>query len=223
MYRKSTENETKLEEEGKVEIEDEPDQDIELSISDDNYPFINNEGVKFDLSLKRKRRIRDDMGEWIDESELEGRTISHIPTSELSPSKPSKKKPKLESLNAADNPFHLVDPLQVAPPFKVDLSLSSLLLMDLHSHLSYQEVIGLLGGRFDEEYGILQISCVFPCNGIGTDVECEMDPISEMEACETFKSKGLDLVGWYHSHPTFKPSPSLRDIESQEMYQVIHH
>lgn len=27
-------------------------------------------------------------------------------------------------------------------------------------------------------------------------------------------------MGWYHSHPTFQPEPSLIDIENQYNYQV---
>lgn len=30
------------------------------------------------------------------------------------------------------------------------------------------------------------------------------------------------VVGWYHSHPTFTPEPSLVDIENQRNYQVRH-
>ena len=30
---------------------------------------------------------------------------------------------------------------------------------------------------------------------------------------------GLTLVGWYHSHPTFRPDPSVRDIETQRKFQ----
>ena len=47
-----------------------------------------------------------------------------------------------------------------------------------------------------------------------------MDPQSEMEAREAFAVKGLDVVGWYHSHPTFEPDPSIRDLENQATYQV---
>lgn len=48
-----------------------------------------------------------------------------------------------------------------------------------------------------------------------------MDPVSEMAAREVFEQKGLHVVGWYHSHPTFEPEPSIRDIENQTSYQVI--
>lgn len=47
-----------------------------------------------------------------------------------------------------------------------------------------------------------------------------MDPVSEMNARILFEEKGLSVVGWYHSHPTFEPEPSIRDIENQGMYQV---
>ena len=48
-----------------------------------------------------------------------------------------------------------------------------------------------------------------------------MDPHSEMEAREVFCSLGYYVVGWYHSHPTFLPDPSIRDIETQLAYQVL--
>ena len=47
-----------------------------------------------------------------------------------------------------------------------------------------------------------------------------MDPTSEMKAREVFAEKGYSVVGWYHSHPTFEPHPSIRDIENQTSYQV---
>lgn len=34
------------------------------------------------------------------------------------------------------------------------------------------------------------------------------------------KTRGLTLVGWYHSHPTYQPDPSVRDIASQQRYQA---
>lgn len=50
-----------------------------------------------------------------------------------------------------------------------------------------------------------------------------MDPESEMRAREVFAEKGMAVVGWYHSHPTFEPNPSVRDIENQSSYQVIQY
>ena len=48
-----------------------------------------------------------------------------------------------------------------------------------------------------------------------------MDPESEIKARDHFGEKGLIVVGWYHSHPTFEPNPSIRDIENQQNYQQL--
>lgn len=47
-----------------------------------------------------------------------------------------------------------------------------------------------------------------------------MDPLSQVKARDLLDSMNMQLVGWYHSHPTFPPNPSLRDIENQSNYQV---
>lgn len=51
-------------------------------------------------------------------------------------------------------------------------------------------------------------------------MQCEMDPVSQTQASEELASIGLSVVGWYHSHPTFAPNPSVRDIETQGKFQV---
>jgi proteasome lid subunit RPN8/RPN11 len=47
-----------------------------------------------------------------------------------------------------------------------------------------------------------------------------MDPESEILARQEFSERGFSVVGWYHSHPTFEPTPSIRDIENQVNYQA---
>lgn len=42
-----------------------------------------------------------------------------------------------------------------------------------------------------------------------------------MEAKEALEAKDCQVVGWYHSHPTFVPNPSLRDLETQNNFQTI--
>ena len=49
----------------------------------------------------------------------------------------------------------------------------------------------------------------------------EMDPTSELEVRTTIKEEGNIIVGWYHSHPTFPPDPSLVDLENQRTYQKL--
>lgn len=83
------------------------------------------------------------------------------------------------------------------------------------------EVIGLLGGLYDEDERVLFILGVFPCRSISTGLQCEMDPESDVEARYFFSSKGFVVVGWYHSHPTFEPNPSIRDIENQCEHQAM--
>ncbi|OUM56497.1 hypothetical protein PIROE2DRAFT_18882 [Piromyces sp. E2] len=68
---------------------------------------------------------------------------------------------------------------------------------------------------------MIYVKDVFPCKGESANYQCEMSVESEIEAREVFSSKNLDVVGWYHSHPTFKPNPSIRDIENQYQYQKL--
>lgn len=116
--------------------------------------------------------------------------------------------------------------------------------------MSRGEVIGLLGGTFDEKNKVLkvgkkkktthnvfkvivnsvlkslccavlmQISVAEPCNSVSTGMQCEMDPVSQTQACDVLSSLGYSVVGWYHSHPTFHPNPSVRDINTQDQFQV---
>jgi len=48
-----------------------------------------------------------------------------------------------------------------------------------------------------------------------------MDPVSEMEARNLLSSYSMKVVGWYHTHPGFVPSPSVRDLENQRNYQRL--
>ena len=98
---------------------------------------------------------------------------------------------------------------------------SQLALVDFHSHLMHTEVIGLLGGRYDPDSGLLTISQSFPCRSVSSGTECEMDPMSELEATNYFSKLGLEIVGWYHSHPVFQPDPSIRDLDTQWSYQQL--
>lgn len=45
--------------------------------------------------------------------------------------------------------------------------------------------------------------------------------VSQAEASEQIVNAGNFVVGWYHSHPTFVPNPSLRDLETQEEFQEM--
>ncbi|KAF9585522.1 hypothetical protein BGW38_001983 [Lunasporangiospora selenospora] len=103
------------------------------------------------------------------------------------------------------DPFRLIPLRKFGPlkpaPFRVKVSSDAMLIMDFHSHMAETEVIGLLGGL--------------------TGFQCELDPESDVEARSFFSSKGFVVVGWYHSHPTFEPNPSIRDIENQTEHQFM--
>ncbi|EDV23334.1 uncharacterized protein TRIADDRAFT_27365, partial [Trichoplax adhaerens] len=81
------------------------------------------------------------------------------------------------------------------------------------------EVIGLLGGRYSCEQKELKILRAEPCESLSTEVQCEMDSVSQTEAFTELCNRGYSVVGWYHSHPYFSPIPSIRDIETQSKYQ----
>lgn len=94
--------------------------------------------------------------------------------------------------------------------------------MDIHCHLAKTEVIGLLGGLYCPRLSQLQISRAEPCVTVADhDLQCEMDPVSQALANERLAKSGYQVVGWYHSHPTFVPNPSLRDLETQARYQEL--
>jgi hypothetical protein len=46
-----------------------------------------------------------------------------------------------------------------------------------------------------------------------------MDPGAEVTTREEIEKMGLVVVGWYHSHPTFEPMPSVIDITNHAIHQ----
>ncbi|KAL7519948.1 hypothetical protein ACHAWX_004702 [Stephanocyclus meneghinianus] len=110
-------------------------------------------------------------------------------------------------------------------PFLVRVSPDATFLADLHAHLCDSEIIGFLGGRYSEKEKCIYIQATFPCKSTDrsdsgyTDVE--MDPVSQIYAREAIDTHGMSVVGWYHSHPTFQPDPSVTDIENQANYQHL--
>ena len=111
-----------------------------------------------------------------------------------------------------------------AQPFFVSVAREVLLLMDLHSHLVSTEIIGFLAGHWDVASKHINVQAAFPCRSIHTGadhVNVEMDPDAELEVRRKIKERELRIVGWYHSHPSFQPDPSLVDLENQKNYQRL--
>lgn len=107
-------------------------------------------------------------------------------------------------------------------PFSVRVSSSAALLMDAHAHLSTAEVIGFLGGTWERHSRIVRVVRAMPAgqlvSGDGA-VEVELDPSSMPAILGAFEAEGLQVVGWYHSHPVFATQPSVRDVANQGAYQ----
>lgn len=143
----------------------------------------------------------------------------------LLPSSKSDKKSEM-AMREIKN-FDMKDQIDLSKiqPFGVKVGPDVSFITDLHCHLNQSEVIGLLGGKYDEDEKILYIQAAFPCkstersdNGF-TDVE--METVSQIVVGEAIRKHGLNVVGWYHSHPTFQPDPSVTDIQNQSNYQNL--
>ncbi|XP_010870279.1 histone H2A deubiquitinase MYSM1 isoform X1 [Esox lucius] len=202
-------------------------------VVDRSKPRENRDTLEYQLAQRlqsmrtRKRRVRDMWGNWRDAKDLEGQTYEHLSAEELALRREElRKQPKpckVPRQKGLPDPFQLI-PCRVfgedrREPFQVIACTEALLIMDLHAHVSMGEVIGLLGGAYSLEDKVLKIVAAEPCNSVSTGLQCEMDPLSQTQACELLSSLGLAVVGWYHSHPTFHPNPSLRDIHTQDQFQ----
>ncbi|KAJ3001698.1 hypothetical protein HKX48_002750, partial [Thoreauomyces humboldtii] len=95
--------------------------------------------------------------------------------------------------------------------------------MDLHSHLLDTEVVGLLAGVYDETTRECTILTALPAQRkvIADDASITVEASEESlaEAQSVAESLGMQIVGWYHSHPIFATLPSRIDCETQEAHQ----
>ncbi|XP_071421103.1 deubiquitinase MYSM1 isoform X2 [Pithys albifrons albifrons] len=177
----------------------------------------------------RRRRVRDPWGNWCDAKDLEGQTFEHLSAEELARRREEEKLKPAKSSKGSRQMRSSFDPFQLIPcclftgekqePFQVKVSSEALLIMDLHSHVSLAEVIGLLGGRYSEADKVVEVCAAEPCSSLSTGLQCEMDAVSQTQASEALAARGFQVIGWYHSHPAFEPNPSIRDIDTQAKYQ----
>ncbi|KAJ3089351.1 Myb-like, SWIRM and MPN domains 1 [Quaeritorhiza haematococci] len=145
------------------------------------------------LPERRLRRVRNEDGEWVYEHELEGRVIDHDAERAKEREKELAALARKERRQAAGNKKKNAELLDsYYDPFR---------LIPLRRYRNAAEA-------------------PFHVN-VKASAMCEMDPESEMRAREVFAAKSLEVVGWYHSHPTFIPDPSIRDIENQAAYQTL--
>lgn len=141
----------------------------------------------------------------------------------------------LAELSSSDLSNHsLITPIaygmledKLVQPYRIKVHPQVPFLCDLHSHLCVAEVIGLLAGRWDQAERVMYIQASFPCAATQRaddgSVDVELDPVAEYEVREVISGLGMCVVGWYHSHPRFKPEPSVTDIFNQNQYQQLMH
>ena len=110
-------------------------------------------------------------------------------------------------------------------PFRVVVRPEAAFVCDAHAHMCKNEVIGFLAGKWHVKERVVEIVAAFPCRSLSDtedqSVNVEMDPVSELQIRHIIGARGLSIVGWYHSHPTFQSDPSVRDIENQTAYQLL--
>ncbi|HEX6970962.1 MAG TPA: M67 family metallopeptidase [Limnochordia bacterium] len=83
-----------------------------------------------------------------------------------------------------------------------------------HAAATYpHECCGLLAGR-DGPNGGRRIERIWPARNLRTDRDrFEIDPHDWLAADRTLRESGLDILGFYHSHPDHPPRPSRFDAE----------
>merc|ERR1712130_362568 len=105
-------------------------------------------------------------------------------------------------------------------PFTVSVSTSAMLILDLHSHLSDEEVCGYLAGQWDPNSHNLAITNTFPCLLDPKEAGTKAAQKLETDIYEDLYGKHLNLVGWYHSNPKGPAAPSAKDCFDQLDFQI---
>jgi proteasome lid subunit RPN8/RPN11 len=74
---------------------------------------------------------------------------------------------------------------------------------------------GLLFGRVYESRGrrVVWVAAAVPGVGSGTPVSFELDPLSYVVAQRQLRGRGLEEIGFWHSHPRLQVGASLTDVE----------
>ena len=104
----------------------------------------------------------------------------------------------------------------------VTISSAAMFTMTMHSHLCTDEIIGWMAGKVSED--LIEIKEAFPVRAILHEngrINVEMDAEDAVHVRTLIEEKGMSILGWYHSHPTFEVNPSLVDIDNQLNYQSI--
>lgn len=99
------------------------------------------------------------------------------------------------------------------------LTISKILLQEMLDHVTRHaplEACGLLAGREDQVEKMIGVR-----NQAQSPVRFVMDPYEQLNAFDWIDSKGLDLLGIFHSHPAGPETVSATDI-AEAAYEVVH-
>ena len=84
-----------------------------------------------------------------------------------------------------------------------------------------EEACGLLGGNY--KGGSAYSMAVIPTtNEVHSPVKYRAEPKEQYEAFVWFETRGMELIGIYHSHPTGPSIPSSTDIIEAYYPGVVH-
>jgi len=78
------------------------------------------------------------------------------------------------------------------------------------------EACGVLAGKQERVEKVILVR-----NQAQSPVRFVMDPYEQLQAFEWIDSRGLDLLGIFHSHPSGPHAPSETDI-AEAAYEVVH-
>nr|CAG4641497.1 EOG090X020Z [Eurycercus lamellatus] len=122
-----------------------------------------------------------------------------------------------------DDPNLLVETVSFAAvgklqPFLISLNSAAQIVMEVHCSLTRSEVVGYLGGTWDMNSNTLTVKQAYPClSRLGDE---RRGQAVEVKIAQSMEASGLSLIGWYHSHPSAPPTPTIQDIDAQLEHQL---
>jgi proteasome lid subunit RPN8/RPN11 len=76
-----------------------------------------------------------------------------------------------------------------------------------------EEVCGVLGGRFGETESTVETAVPTRNAAPAPEYEYAIDPAEQVAVMDDLEARGLDVVGFYHSHPSGPAGPSATDAD----------
>ncbi|KAK2722473.1 MPN domain-containing protein-like [Artemia franciscana] len=104
-------------------------------------------------------------------------------------------------------------------PFLVVTSAELLATVQFHCSISSQQVVGYVGGKWDNNTQTLSLVRAYPC--LVSNSSVEEARAEEYRIKQQMQNDSLQLAAWYHSHPLSKAQPSIRDTLKQLSYELI--